>query len=205
MRCMIMKFELTVFNLTGGVEDTLVLSSFDVVQANPIDFGDRFVNTKVGIVWLDYKDENKQPFKDFDFRLQIEQKFLEDVLKIPLIAPIKSAYVDTKKEDFRYNHRRNRGSKVFFDSITDMYKSLKTFSENDFVYLLLYDNVQGVLRYQVLLKDDFKGLVTLYVNTRYKLVKEREHKKNLMLDYEVLGKLTLDEQKELIAKLYLDK
>lgn len=34
-----MKFELTVFNLTGGVEDTLVLSSFDVVQVNPIDFG----------------------------------------------------------------------------------------------------------------------------------------------------------------------
>ena len=205
MGCTIMKFELTVFNLTGGVEDTLVMSSFDVVQANPIDFGDRFVNTKVGIVWLDYKDENKQPFKDFDFRLQIEQKFLEDVLKIPLIAPVKSAYIETKMEDFRYNHRRTKGSKVFFDSITDIFKSLNTFSETDFVYLLLYDNVQGVVRYQVLLKDDFKGLVDSYVDTKCKLLKEREQKKNLMLAYEVLGKLTIDEQKELIAKMYLDK
>lgn len=200
-----MKFELTVFNLTGDVEDTLFLSSFDVVQANPIDFGDRFVNTKVGLVWLGYKDENKQPFKDFDFSLQIEQKFLEDVLKIPLIAPIKSAYVETKMEDFRYDHRRNKGSKVFFGSITDIFKSLNTFSENDFVYLLLYDNIKGVLRYQVLLKDDFISLVNSYIDTKYKLIKEREHKKNLMLAYEVLGKLTLDEQKELIAKMYLDK
>ena len=200
-----MKFELTVFDLTGGVEDTLVMSSFDVVQANPIDFGDRFVNTKVGIVWLDYKDENKQPFKDFDFRLQIEQNFLEDVLKIPLIAPIKSAYADTKMEDFRYNHRRVASYKSLFDSITDVFKSLNTFSENDFVYLLLYDNVQGVVSYQVLLKDDFKGLVNSYVDTKCKLLKEREQKKNLMLAYEVLGKLTIDEQKELITKMYLDK
>lgn len=200
-----MKFDLTVFNITGGVEDTLIMSSFDVVQANPIDFGDRFVNTKVGVVWLDYKDENKQPFKDFDFRLQIEQKFLEDVLQIPLIAPIKSAYIETKMEDFRYNHRRTKGSKVFFDSITDIFKSLNTFSETDFVYLLLYDDVQGVVSYQVLLKDDFKGLVNSYVDTKCKLLKECEQKKNLMLAYEVLGKLTIDEQKELIAKMYLDK
>ena len=200
-----MKFDLTVFNLTGGVGDTLVLSSFDVVQANPIDFGDRFVNTKVGIVWLDYKDENKQPFKDFDFRLQIEQEFLEDVLQIPLIAPIRSAYVDTEMKDFRYNHRRTGDAKRLFDSIRDVFSSLNTFSETDFVYLLLYDNVKGIVSYQVLTKDDFKGLVNSYVDTKYKLLKEREHKKNLMLAYEVLGKLTLDEQKELIAKMYLDK
>lgn len=169
-----MKFELTVFNLTGGVEDTLVLSSFDVVQANPIDFGDRFVNTKVGLVWLGYKDENKQPFKDFDFSLQIEQKFLEDVLKIPLIAPIKSAYVDTEMKDFRYNHRRTGGAKRLFDSIRDIFSSLNTFSETDFVYLLLYDNVKGIVSYQVLTKDDFKGLVNSYVDTKYRLLKERD-------------------------------
>lgn len=200
-----MKFELTVFNITGGVEDTLVLSSFDVVQVNPFDFGDRFVNTKVGIVWLDYKDENKQPFKDFDFSLQIEQKFLEDILKIPLIAPIKSAYVDTEMKDFRYNHRRTGGAKRLFDSIRDVFSSLNTFSETDFVYLLLYDNVKGIVSYQVLTKDDFKSLVKSYVDTKCRLIKEREHKKNLMLAYEVLGKLTLEEQKELIGKMYLDR
>ena len=120
----------------------------NIIKSNFEEDGFRIHSRKTALAWVCLQDDTV-PF----FVKNLEQKVLEDILKIPLVRKEQGAY---KGDEGKYNLNHVRGENcklslqmdtMFVDRLVD------SLSVYDNVCILHFDNKLGLLSYQLVDKD----------------------------------------------------
>lgn len=191
-----MNYKESVFIEDNKLVEDYRFEKINVVSSNYMEDGFYIRHTRTALVWVTLKDEELPCFIK-----ELEQKALEDILKIPLVRRLGNAHIDKEYGDYDLNHIRVAGSSTDFQESWYIPQFLTNLSDSSAVCILRYDRNTGDLLYQLTDVGTFKTVVDDYYKVLSAELEEKASEYRVQQVVEHYQALSSSEQKDFLTLL----